>query len=72
VVVMDEPESKIFDPGRVIFLLLGSGWGGSATSGFRKFPITHFFKFFSFGSKTGLPLIYCRSKVYSGWVRAHL
>jgi len=79
VVSSDGSRSKIFDPGRVSHL-----WFGFE---FWKFPLKMSnFQFFSLrvkkncfgsgrkvpGSKPGRPLIYCRSKVSSGRVRAHL
>jgi len=70
---------KIFDPGRVSHLWFGFEFG--------KFPLkmSNFSIFFPSGqknlfglgtkvpgSKAGRPLIYCGSKVSSGWARAHL
>jgi len=72
-VVMSPARSKIFDPGQVSHLWLGYGFG--------KFPlIASNFSIFCPsgqknvigsgqkvpGSKPGRPLIYCRSKVWSG------
>jgi len=59
----------------------GSGWIGSAIYGLGlefslKISNFHFFPFGSGqkvpGSNAGRSLFYCRSKLSSGWVRAHL
>jgi len=75
----DGSASKIFEPGWVNFLMLGPG---QPTLNLENFPQKC--QFFSplghknlIGSKkpvsrVGQPLIYCRSKVCSGLVRAHL